>query len=139
MDPEQMLQRMVDRVVERLALTSEESEVLVPMIKSIYQARTTFRQEMREVTQALNTAVEANDNDQMKAKLDEIKAKSKQQEEKEKAMEKQLVELLTLKQEAVLTLSGVVNGVGGGGMFFGGPRGDRQGAGNRRFPARQRQ
>jgi len=140
-DPAEMVQRMVDRSVEPLNLSADETAVLKPKIKAILQTRMEQGQQMREVVQSLQTAIDTKDEAQIKAKLAAVKAKRQENKAKIEAMEKDLVELLTLNQEAQLTVSGVVNSDGGGGGFGGfggggfggrggGPGGNRQQRGN---------
>ncbi len=126
-DPAQMVERMVDRSVEPLNLSADETAVLKPKIKAIFQTRMEQGQQMREVTQSLQTAIGTKDEAQIKAKLAAVKAKRQENKAKIEAMEKDLVELLTLNQEAQLTVSGVVNSDGGGGGFGGGGFGGRGG------------
>jgi Spy/CpxP family protein refolding chaperone len=121
MDPEQMMQRMMERIMERLNLSADESAVLKPMIEGIMQTRQEQASEMRELTDALQKAVDDKDSERIKAKLTDIKAKRKSHREKNDSQEKELIELLTVEQEAQLTLAGVVNS--GGGFGFGGFRG----------------
>ena len=129
-DPAEMVERMIDRSIEPLNLSAEETAVLKPKIKAIFQTRMEQGQQMREVIQSLRTAIDTKDEAQIKAKLAAVKAKRQEQKAKVEAMEKDLIELLTLNQEAQLTVSGVVNSDGGGGGFGGfggGGFGGRQG------------
>jgi len=113
-DPEEMMNRMMERIMEQLNLSEEETAVLKPMIEGILRTRFEQNREMQELIDALQEAIDAKDNDQIKSKLDEVKAKRKEHKAKTEALEKELVELLTLGQEAQLTVSGVVNSDGSG-------------------------
>jgi len=121
-DPAQMAERQTQRAIENLDLSDEETAVLVPRIKAIAQHRLQRRQELRPFTQALRTSVDSGDSKQIKAALKTFKAQQAAQKEKAEALEKELVELLTVRQEAQLTIAGIVNNDGGFGGF-----GDRRG------------
>jgi uncharacterized membrane protein YccC len=117
-DPEAMMKRMVDRTMEQLKLSEEESAILKPKIEGILQTRTQQSTEMRTLMRDLRTAVDAKDDAQIKAKLDAVKTKRKEHKAQSEKLEKELIELLTVTQEAQLTISGIVNSDGSG--FFGG-------------------
>lgn len=118
----EMVERQTQRAIEDLNLSDEETTILVPKIKAIAQHRLQQRQELRPFAQALRTSVDSEDNKQIKAALKSFKAHQAAQKEKAEALEKDLVELLTVRQEAQLTVAGVVNSDGGFGGF-GGRRG----------------
>lgn len=121
-DPEQMMDRRIQNIMEELNLPEEEAAVLKPRIESLLRTRMDQSREIGESIEALRQAIDAKDAGQIKAKLDEVKAKRKEHREKTETLEKELVELLTLEQEAQLTVSGVVNSDG-----FGFPRGGFRG------------
>ena len=121
-DPAQMAERQTQRAIEGLNLSDEEAAVLVPRIKAIAQHRLQRRQELRPFTEALRTAVDGEDNAQIKAALKSFKAQQAAQKTTVKALETELVELLTVRQEAQLTIAGIVNNDSGFGGF-----GDRRG------------
>lgn len=131
MDPEAMMNRMMERIIEQLSISEEETAVLKPMIESILRTRLDQNREMRELVDALREAIDSKDPEQIKAKLAEVKTKRKEHKAKAETLQKELIELLTLEQEAQLTVSGVVNSDGVGFRFGGfrgsGPR-DRRGA-----------
>jgi len=131
MSSEEMVQRMLEQTMRQLTLSEEETTVLKPKIEEILKIRIEQSTEMRELTNALREAINADDDAQIKEKLELVKAKRKEhkkKENKEKAEipEKELVELLTLKQEAQLTVAGVVNTDGTDGFFGGFNRGRQQ-------------
>ncbi len=133
-DPAQMAERQTQRAIENLDLSDEETAVLVPRIKAIAQHRLQQRQELRPFTQTLRTSVDGGDNTQIRAALKSFKAHQATQKEKAEALEKELVELLTVRQEAQLTIAGIVNNDSGFGGFGGrrGRLGDGEGRrGNR--------
>jgi hypothetical protein len=80
---------------------------------------------MRDLIDALQKAIEAKNDMQIQTKLTEVKTTRKEHKAKVEKLEQELIELLTLNQEAQLTVSGVVNSDGTGG-FFGGSRGQGQ-------------
>ena len=130
-DPAQMAERQTERSIENLNLSDEEAAILVPKIKAIAQHRLQQRQELRPFAQALRTSVDGGDKAQIKAALKTFKAQQAAQKEKAEALEKDLVELLTVRQEAQLTIAGIVNSDGGFGGF-GGRRGRTGGGDGRR-------
>ena len=129
-DPAQMAERQTQRAIENLNLSDEEATILVPKIKAIAQHRLQQRQELRPFTQTLRTSVDGGDNTQIKAALKSFKAHQAAQKEKAEALEKDLVELLTVRQEAQLTIAGIVNNDSGFGGF--GDRRGRRGGGEGR-------
>ena len=127
----EMVERQTQRAIEGLNLSDEEAAVLVPRIKAIAQHRLQRRQALRPLTQALCTSVDGEDKAEIKSALDALKAQQNDQKTKAEALEKELVELLTVRQEAQLTIAGVVNSDGGFGGF-GGRRGRLGGGDGRR-------
>jgi len=117
MDPEEMIPRMVERMMEELNLSDEATDLLKPKIEGIVQTRMNQSREMPELIEALRKAIESNDDVQIKEKLDFVKTKRKEYETKKETMERELIELLTVEQEVQLTISGIVNNDGTG--FFG--------------------
>ena len=131
-DPAEMMKRRVERIMEQLKLSDDEATVLKPEIEGLLQTRTKQSSEMRTLISDLQKAIDAKDNAQMKEKLELVKAKRKGHKAQAEKLEKELVELLTLKQEAQLTIAGIVNSDGSGlfGGFGGqGRRGQRGGQG----------
>ena len=126
----EMVERQTQRAIEDLNLSDEEAAVLVPRIKAIAQHRLQQRQTLRPLTQALRTSVDGEDKAEIKSALDALKAQQNEQKTQAEALEKELVELLTVRQEAQLTIAGVVNSDDGGG--FGGRRGGFGGGDRRR-------
>lgn len=129
--PAQMAERQTERAIEALNLSDEEATILVPKIKAIAQHRLQQRQELRPFAQALRTSVDSGDNKQIKSALKTFKAQQAAQKSTAETLEKELVELLTVRQEAQLTIAGVVNSEGGFGGF-GGRRGRLGGGEGRR-------
>ena len=127
----EIVERQTQRAIENLNLSDEEGAVLVPKIKAIAQHRLEQRQTLRPLTQTLRTSVDGEDKAAIKSALDALKAQQNKQKTKAEALEKELVELLTLRQEAQLTIAGIVNSDGGAGGF-GGRRGRLGGGDGRR-------
>jgi DNA repair exonuclease SbcCD ATPase subunit len=123
MDPEAMIQQRLGRIMEQLKPSDEDAAVLKPKIEGLMRIRMTQSQDTRELINSLREAINAKNTDQIKAKLTEIKSKREENKKKTEAMEKDLTDLLTLNQEALLTVSGIVNSDGSGGFFGGGPGG----------------
>ncbi|MBM3212108.1 hypothetical protein FJZ33_07810 [Candidatus Poribacteria bacterium] len=128
-DPEAMMKRMIDRTMEQLKLPEEEATVIRPMVEKIMRTRTEQSQKTRELMNSLREAVNAKNNEKIKSTIAEIKAKREKDRAQLDGMEKELTELLTIDQEAALTLSGVVNSDGMGMGFFGGGPGGPGGPG----------
>lgn len=131
MDPQQMMERMMGRALEGLELSAEETDILKPKVEVILQTRLAQGTEMREMTGALREAVDSGDSGKITEALTKLKNKQKEHKAKSASLELGLTELLTVKQEAQLTLAGVVNAGGSGlrvGGFAGGG-GQRGGAG----------
>jgi len=120
-DPEQIIQRRMERIIEELKLSEDETTVLKPKIENILRTNMEQSLKTRELTNALREALNADDDAQIKEKLELLKTKRKEQSKKVEKLEKELVQLLSVKQEAQLTVLGVVNSDGVGG-FFGGFR-----------------
>ncbi len=146
-DPAAMVERIVERRMEGITqgmqdmnIPANEAEILKTQIEALLRMRMAPDPETTQAIEALRKAIDDKDNAQIKANLDAIKAKRKAQKEKDEEMEKELLEILPLKVEALLTVQGVVNGgVGGGGTGFGrGGRGQRRQGGGAGGQRRQR-
>ena len=129
-DPAQMIERMTERAIESMKLPEEEAEILKPFVHTLVQTRMEQSQQQREAVQALRAAVDANNTAEITSKLAALKVMRKDHQAKSEALEQNLLELLTVEQEAQLTVSGIVNSDGMG-MMGGGFRGRQQGAGQR--------
>lgn len=140
-DPEQMLQRRVENIMEgmqEMNIPDNEAVILKTQIEGLLRLRMTPNDKMTQAMETLQKAVDSKDNEQIRTALDSVKAMRKEQKTKLEDAEKQLLEILPLKVEALLTVQGIVNGGTGGGMMnFGGRR--RGGTGNQRTQRRQRQ
>ncbi len=128
---EEMVERQTQRAIEELNLSEDEKTVLVPRIKAITEHQIERRRDLRPLVEALRTAVDSGDNAKIKSALDALKAKQSQQKTKSDSLQAGVVELLTVRQEAQLTIAGIVNNSGGFGGF-GGRRGRPGGGDGRR-------
>lgn len=128
---EEMVERQTQRTIEELNLSEDEKTVLVPRVKAITEHQIGRRRDLRPLVEALRTAVDSGDNAQIKSALDALKAKQSEQKTKSNSLETGLVELLTVRQEAQLTIAGIVNNSGRFGGF-GGRRGRTGGGDGRR-------
>ncbi len=126
-DPAAMIDRIIERRMEGVTdgmkdmnIPADEADLLKTQIEALLRMRMAPNPEMTQATEALRKAVDEKDDAQIRATLDAVKAKRKEQKAKDEKMEKELLEILPLKVEALLTVQGVVNGgVGGGGAGFG--------------------
>ncbi len=127
-DPQQMMERRMQMIMERLKLTPEESAVIKPKIEALTKLRMDQGQDSRPLMEALQKAIDAKDAKLMASALKAYKDKRAEQKAAYEKAEKELLEILSVEQEANLTLMGVVNSDGGG-MMFGGfrPGGPGQG------------
>ena len=128
---EEMVERQTQRAIEELNLSEDEKTVMVPRIKAITEHQIGRRRDLRPLVEALRTAVDSGDNAKIKSALDALKAKQSQQKTKSDSLQAGVVELLTVRQEAQLTIAGIVNNSGGFGGF-GGRRGRTGGGDGRR-------
>lgn len=137
-DPQQMMERRMQQIMERLNLTPEESAIIKPKIESLTRMRMDQGQEIRPLMEALQKAVDAKDSKQIASALKAVKDKRAEQKKAYEKAEQELLELLTVEQEANLTVMGVVNSDGMG-MMFGGFRAGGPGQGPDQGGQRQRQ
>jgi Spy/CpxP family protein refolding chaperone len=128
MNPAEMMKQRVEQIMKALNPSEEEAAVLKPKIEGLLQTRIDQSRETRNLIDALRKAIEAKDDAQIEAKLSEVKAKRKEHKANIEKLENELIELLTVKQEAQLTVSGVINSDGFG-SFFGNRRGPAGGGG----------
>ena len=128
---EEMVERQTQRTIEELNLSEDEKTVLVPRVKAITEHQIGRRRDLRPLVEALRTAVDSGDNAKIKSALDALKAKQSQQKTKSDSLQAGVVELLTVRQEAQLTIAGIVNNSGRFGGF-GGRRGRTGGGDGRR-------
>ena len=116
MDPAAMIERIIGRRMENVTqgmqemdIPANEAAILEAQIENLLRIRTAPNTEMQKAMDELREAVDAKDNAQIKAKLDAVKAKRKEYRTKDEKMEKDLLEILPLKLEALL-LEGLESG-----------------------------
>jgi hypothetical protein len=126
MDPVAMMEQMIGRRMENITqgmqemnIPANEADVLKTQIEALLRMRMAPNTEMTQAMEELQKAIGAKDDGQIRTKLDAVKAKRKEQKAKDEKAEKELLEILPLKLEALLTVQGIVNGGAGGGMGFG--------------------
>jgi hypothetical protein len=108
-DPAQTLNQMMERALGQLNLSETEAAVIKPKMQLVLQSRIDQSTEMRELTRTLRDVIDAKNSELIKSKLAVLKAKRKEQKAKAEALEAELIELLSVEQEAQLTILGVVN------------------------------
>jgi hypothetical protein len=109
MDTAETLNQMMERVLGQLKLSETEATVIKPKIQVVMQLRIDQSGEIRELTRALREAIDTKNSELTKSKLAELKTKRKEYKAKIEALETELIELLSVEQEAELTILGVVN------------------------------
>lgn len=141
-DPSRFQTRMLEMSTTNVKLTAEEAKVIMPKIEALYNYRFSSMQEIRPLRQDLQDLMESGkaSDKAVKQVLDKIKTKAAELKKKSDELENSLKSVLTIQQEAQLTLNGVItNGVTGmgfgGGRMMGGPggfggRGGNRGGGN---------
>jgi len=127
-DPQQMMERRMQQIIEQMKLSEDETTVLKPMIKNLMNMRMEQSRESRTLLDNLQKAINAKDETQIKTALDAVKSKRNEQKATTEKAEKELMDLLTVVQEANLTIMGVVNSDGMGMVMArpGGPGGPGQ-------------
>lgn len=126
-DPQQMLERRLERIkqnMQEMELSAEEVDYLGTQIGNFLREGMNQRSAMQTLIEDLQKAMDAKNEAGMKTKLSEIKEKRKEHRKKLEEMEQGLIELLPVELEARFTVDGIVNA--GGGMRFGGTRGQRR-------------
>lgn len=141
-DPQQMMERRMQQIIGQLKLSEDETAVLKPMIQNLMNMRMEQSRELRTLLDNLRKAINTKDESQIKTALDAVKSKREAQKSSIEKAEKELIELLTVVQEANLTIMGVVNSDGSGifmGTRMGAPGQNLPGGGSRpRQPQGQR-
>lgn len=119
------------RVLANLNLSAEEAEGLAPKIESVLHHRMMRAKALGPMLKDLKKTMVAGDDATVASTLDEFKNKRSALETELEALEDSLLEGLTPRQEALLTLSGVVGKRGGYAMFK-----DWRGHGKKKFKNR---
>ena len=121
-DPAQMMTRMLERYKEDLGSTDEEWKVIEPLLKKTLEARMQaqmggfFRrggpsQTVNPEVEALDKALESKDtpSDEIKTKLAAYRDAQKKKDDALQKTRDELRKVLTIRQEAQLVLSGVLD------------------------------
>ena len=118
-DPTQMVQMMVDRATTNLGLTADEAQVIIPKIEKILKLRISSSQDIQPLQDDMMTLLnDSKTGDRaIKVQLDKLKAKAADIKKATDAAEKELKDVVTIRQEAQLTMSGILSN--GMGMMFG--------------------
>ena len=134
MDPAAMMDRVIERRMESITqgmqemnIPANEADVLKTQIEALLRKSMEQSSEMRGLIDALQQALDAKDDGQIRAKLGEVKKMREAHKAQAEKIEKDLLEILPLKAEAYLSVQGIVNG--GGGMGFGRGFGGARGQG----------
>ena len=113
------IERKTKKIVARLNLSDEEAESLAPKVEAVLQHRMMRGKALRPMLKDLKKIMVAGDDAAVATALEEYKSKRSALETEIEGLEASLLEGLTPRQEALLTLSGVVGKRGGYAMFKG--------------------
>lgn len=130
---EEMVERRTKRVIARLNLSDEEADGLAPKVKAVIEHRMMRAKALGPMLKNLKKTMVAGDDATVASALEEFKNKRSALQTEIEALEASLLEGLTPRQEALLTLSGVVGKRGGFAMFK-----DWHGHGKNKFKDRDR-
>ena len=114
---EELLERKTKRIIGRLNLSDEEAEGTAPKVRAVLQHRMEQRKALGPMMKSLKKTLVAGEDAEVQSALEELKAKQSALETELEALETSLLEGLTARQEALLTLSGVVGKRGNYHMF----------------------
>ncbi|MFB3895028.1 MAG: hypothetical protein ACE14V_01880 [bacterium] len=134
-DPSRFQTRMLEMSTTNVKLSAEEAKVIMPKIEALMNYRFSSMQEIQPLRQDLRDLMESGkaSDKAIKQVLDKMKAKAAEIKKKTDELENNLRAVLTIQQEAQLTMNNVFSsGMGfGGGRGMGGPGGFGGGRGNR--------
>ena len=114
---EELVERKIKGIIARLNLSDEEAEGMAPKVKAVVQHRIEQRKTLGQMVKTLKKTMVAGEDAEVRSALEELKAKQSALETELEALETALLEGLTPRQEALLTLAGVVNKGGGYQLF----------------------
>ena len=121
------------KIVAHLNLSDEEAESLAPKVEAVLQHRMMRAKVLGPMLKNLKKTMVAGDDAAVASALEEFKSKQSALETKLEALEASLLEGLTPRQEALLTLSGAIGKRSGNAMFK-----DWHGHGKKKFKDRDR-
>ena len=126
------IERKTKKIVAHLNLSDEEAESLAPKVEAVLQHRMMRAKALGPMLKDLKKTMVAGDDASVASALEEFKSKRSALGTELEALEASLLEGLTPRQEALLTLSGVVGKRGGYAMFK-----DWRGHGKKKFKDRE--
>lgn len=115
--PEKLIERKTKDIIERLNLSDEEAEHLAPKVKAVLQHQKERAETLASMLKDLRKTMAAADDAEVQSALEEYKSKQSASDTELKALETSLLEGLTVRQEAILTLSGVIGNQTGRVLF----------------------
>lgn len=125
------IERKTKKIVAHLNLSDEEAESLAPKVEAVLQHRMMRAKVLGPMLKDLKNTMVAGDDAEVQSALDEFKSKRSALKTELEALEASLLEGLTPRQEALLTLSGAIGKRGGLAMVK-----DRRGHGKKKFKDR---
>ena len=111
------IERKTKKIVARLNLSDEDAESLAPKVEAVLKHRMMRAKALRPMLKNLKKIMVAGDDAAVATALEEYKSKRSALEAEFEGLEASLLEGLTPRQEALLTLSCVVGKRGGFAMF----------------------
>lgn len=115
--PEELIERKTKGIIERLNLSDEEAENLEPKVKAVIQHQKERAEALASMLKDLRKNMATADDAEVQSALEEYKSKQSALDTEQKALETSLLEGLTVRQEAILTLSGVIGNQTGHVLF----------------------
>ena len=125
------IERKTKKIVAHLNLSDEEAASLAPKVEAVLKHRMMRAKVLGPMLKDLKKTMVAGDDAEVQSALDEFKSKRSALKTELEALEASLLEGLTPRQEALLTLSGAVGKRGGYAMFK-----DGRGHGKKKFKDR---
>ena len=115
--PEALMERKTKGIIDRLNLSDEEAENLEPKVKAVIQHQRERAEALASMLKDLKKTMAVADDAEVQSALEEYKSKQSALNTELKALEASLLEGLTVRQEAILTLSGVIGNQSGQVMY----------------------
>lgn len=106
---EKLIEQRANLALKRLELSEEESDLLKPKLFGILKLHFEYNREMKNLNDELQKAIDTNSDEQIKVKLAEVKSKRKEYKAKVESQENEIIKSLKVKQEAQLTVLGIIN------------------------------
>lgn len=115
--PEALMERKTKGIIDRLNLSDEEAENLEPKVKAVIQHQRERAEALASMLKDLRKTMAAADDAEVQAALEEYKSKQSALNTELETLEASLLEGLTVRQEVILTLSGVIGNQSGQVMY----------------------